>query len=273
MSGDAARTTAQRVLVTGAGSGIGAATCEVLTRHGHQVIATARRPEVLGELDVAARLALDVTDDESVRACVAAAGRIDVLVNNAGISESGPVESFPVDVLQRMFDTNVLGPVRMIGAVVPAMRERGQGLVVNVSSVQGKVATPLGGAYSATKHALEALSESLALELGHFGVRVVIVEPGYIAPGMRNSAAHGEDGPPYDELRRQWSGTDTVLVGDDGRPPPELVGEAIAAAIADASTPLRVPVGVDAETVLGARKALDDAAFTDAMRQLLGLTW
>ena len=262
-----------RALVTGAGTGIGRATCEALVARGHEVVATARRPEVLDGLDVAARLALDVTSDESVAACVAAAGPVDVLVNNAGISETGPLETYPHHVLAKMFETNVFGPMRMVRALVPAMRERGHGVVVNVTSVEGRVAAPLSGAYCATKHALEALSESLAFEVGHFGVRVVIIEPGYIAPGMRNAVRHGEDGTPYEELRRQWSGADDTLVGPAGRPGPELVGQAIADAIDDPSTPLRVPVGADAELVLATRKELDDASFEAAMRQMLGLTW
>jgi NAD(P)-dependent dehydrogenase (short-subunit alcohol dehydrogenase family) len=262
-----------RVLVTGAGSGIGAATARVLTDRAHEVLATARRVEALDPLDVAQRLALDVTDDASVAACVAAAGKVDVLVNNAGISETGPLETYPHDVLEKMFDTNVFGPMRMVRALVPAMRERGHGIVVNVTSVEGRVAAPLAGAYCATKHALEALSESLALEVGHFGLRVVIVEPGYIAPGMRNTVSHGEDGTVYEELRRQWDGADEQLVGPAGRPDPELVGTAIADAIDDPDTPLRVPVGADAELVLATRTQLDDAAFHAAMREVIGLTW
>ena len=262
-----------RILVTGAGSGIGRATAEVLTERGHEVVATARRLDVLDDLDVAQRLALDVTDDASVAACVAEAGRIDALVNNAGITETGPMETYPHEVLLKMFETNVFGPMRMVRALVPAMRERGEGVVVNVTSVEGRVAAPLAGGYCGTKHALEALSESLAFEVGHFGVRVVIVEPGYIAPGMRNAVRHGEGGTVYEELRRQWSGADETMVGPSGRPGPELVGHAIAEAIADPDTPLRVPVGADAEMVLGARKQLGDAEFTSAMRELLGIDW
>ena len=262
-----------RALVTGAGSGIGRATAEVLTERGHEVVATARRRDALDGLDVAERLVLDVTSDESVAACIDQAGPLDVLVNNAGITETGPLETYPHDVLLKMFETNVFGPMRMIRAVVPAMRERGAGVVVNVTSVEGRVAAPLAGGYCGTKHALEALSESLAVEVGHFGVPVVIVEPGYIAPGMRNAVRHGEDGTPYEELRRQWEGADATMVGPGGRPGPELVGHAIADAIADPDTPLRVPVGADAEMVLGARKELGDAEFTAAMRSLLGIDW
>ena len=262
-----------RALVTGAGTGIGRATALALVARGHEVVATARRPEVLADLDVAQRLPLDVTSDESVASCAAAAGAIDVLVNNAGISETGPLETYPHDVLAKMFETNVFGPMRMVRAFVPAMRERGRGVVVNVTSVEGRVAAPLAGAYCSTKHALEALSESLAFEVGHFGVRVVIVEPGYIAPGMTNQVRHGEAGTPYEELRRQWSGADDALVGPGGRPGPELVGEAIADAVEEPGTPLRVPVGADAEMVLAARQELGDADFQAAMRSLLGIDW
>ncbi len=262
-----------RVLITGAGTGLGRATAEVLTAAGHDVVATARRVEVLDDLDVALRLPLDVTDDASVADCVGAAGAIDVLVNNAGMTRGGPLETYPMDLARECFETNVFGPMRMTQAVLPAMRERGSGIVVNVTSVEGKVAAPLASIYCATKHALEAMSESLAFEVGHFGVRVVIVEPGYIAPGMKGVGIHPEIGTPYEDLRRQWSGADATLVGPGGRPGPEVVGHAIAAAIADPATPLRVTVGADAEMVLAARKELDDAAFGNAMRELLGITW
>ena len=133
-------------------------------------------------------------------------------------------------------------------------------------------ATPLAGPYAASKYALEALSETLHYELGHFGIRIVIIEPGYIAPGMK----HGDDHrghADYDELWTQWTGTDSKLTGPDGRPGPELVARAIADAISDESTPLRVPVGADSEMVLATRARLDDATFEAAMRSTIGMTW
>ena len=129
-----------------------------------------------------------------------------------------------------MIETNLFGPLRMIQGLVPSWRIRGSGVIVNVSSVQGRVATPLEGPYAASKHALEGMSETLHYEVAHFGIRVVIVEPGFIAPGMK----HGDDhtGPPeYRQLWDEWSGTDTVLNGPDGRPGSELVAAAIADAI------------------------------------------
>ena len=177
-----------RALITGCSSGFGRATAIELKKRGHEVVATARQPETLADLDVDERLALDVTDDASVHAAVAAAGVIDVLVNNAGFSVSGPVELVPMAEAHRIFETNVFGVVRMIQAVLPKMRARQSGLVINVSSVNGKVAPPLSGFYCATKHALEALSEALYYEVGHFGIRTVIIEPGFFKTGISDVA-------------------------------------------------------------------------------------
>jgi NAD(P)-dependent dehydrogenase (short-subunit alcohol dehydrogenase family) len=145
-------------------------------------------------------------------------------------------------------------------------------VLVNISSVQGRIGTPLEGVYAASKHALEALSETLHFELGHFGIRVVIIEPGYIAPGMKHSGDHR--GPEvYAELQAQWSGNDAKLTGPAGRPGPELVGHAVADAIENPSSPLRVEVGDDAAMVLELRRTLTDREFEATMRQALDLTW
>jgi NAD(P)-dependent dehydrogenase (short-subunit alcohol dehydrogenase family) len=261
-----------RVLVTGAGRAIGRATVEVLAGRGHEVVATARNPELLVGLPAAQVLALDVSDDESVRAAVAAAGELDAVVNNAGVPGTGPLETYPIGSFSRVLDVNTVGPLRMAQAVVPRWRERGAGVLVNVSSVQGKIGTPLEGAYAASKHALEALSESLYFELGHFGIRVVIIEPGYIAPGMKHEDDHS--GPEvYAELHAQWGGTAATLTGPTGRPGPELVGIAVADALEDPATPLRVEVGDDAALVLQLRRTLNDTEFEATMREALGLTW
>ena len=262
-----------RVLITGCSTGIGRATAAELARRGHDVVATARRPETLADLEVADRLALDVDDDASVRAAVAAAGPVDVLVNNAGWETAGPVERAPLDEVRAMFETNLFGAARMVQAVLPAMRERGSGTVVNVSSVAGVVAGPLNGFYSASKRALEAMSESLHYEVGHFGIRVVIVEPGAFTTAFGDNARHhGEDTAPYDELRRQWDAASEVLT-DGPAPTPEPVALAIADAVESDDPPLRVPVGADAELVVAVRAAHDDAAFETTMRESLGLTW
>jgi NAD(P)-dependent dehydrogenase (short-subunit alcohol dehydrogenase family) len=262
-----------RALITGAARAIGAATARVLTEHGCDVVATARDVAKLADVPAVARLELDVTDPGSVEACLADAGEIDVLVNNAAIAEAGPLESYPIDRFQAAFETNVVGALRMTQAVVPGMRQRNRGTIVNISSVQGRVATPLEGAYAATKFALEAMSETLHYELSHFGIRVVIIEPGYIAPGMKASPRWGVDDPPYDELAAQWYGVDGKLLGERGRPSPEIVGEAIWQAITAEPAALRWPVGADAELILATRRQLDDAAFEAAMRSTLDLSW
>ncbi len=261
-----------RVLVTGAARAIGRATVEVLAGRGHEVVATARDPGLLEGLPAAQFLALDVRDGASVRAAVEAAGDLDGVVNNAGLPGSGPLETYPLDSFTRVLDVNTVGPLRLAQAVVPCWRERGSGVLINVSSVQGKIGTPLEGPYAATKHALEALSESLHFELGHFGIRVVIIEPGYIAPGMKHDDDH--PGPAiYADLHTQWNGTVATLTGPEGRPGPELVGIAVADALENPATPLRVEVGQDAVMVLQLRRTLGDAAFEATMREALGLTW
>jgi NAD(P)-dependent dehydrogenase (short-subunit alcohol dehydrogenase family) len=261
-----------RVLVTGAARAIGRATVGALAGRGHDVVATARDVSGLSGLPAAQILPLDVSDSESVRSAVEEAGELDAVVNNAGVTGQGPLESYPLDDFARVLDVNTLGPVRIAQAVVPRWRERGRGVLVNISSVQGKIGTPLEGAYAASKHALEALSETLYFELGHFGIRVVIIEPGYIAPGMKHEVDH--PGPPiYADLRAQWGGTAATLTGPAGRPGPELVATAVADALENPATPLRVEVGRDATMVLELRRKLGDAEFEATMRQALGLTW
>jgi NADP-dependent 3-hydroxy acid dehydrogenase YdfG len=147
-----------RILITGCSTGIGRASAVELTKRGHEVVATARRPDSIADLDVAATLTLDVDDQSSVDAAVAAAGKIDALVNNAGYEISGPGELVPIDEVKAMFETNVFGTLRMMQAVIPQLRERGSGVIVNLSSVAGRVSQPYGHFYSATKHAVEALT-------------------------------------------------------------------------------------------------------------------
>lgn len=263
-----------RALITGCSTGIGRATAVALTARGHEVVATARRLSALDGLDVADRLELDVDDDASVAAAVAAAGEVDVLVNNAGWEAGGPVERVPIDAAKAMFETNVFGVVRMVQAVAPAMRERGAGTIVNVTSMAGRVAAPLNGFYSASKFAAEALSESLHYELGHFGIRIVIIEPGEIATNFGDNVRRfGEDTAPWDELRAQWDESFGVLGGGEPAPGPELVATAIADAIEAEDPPLRIPVGTDAELIAAVRATNDDAAFEATMRATLGLTW
>ena len=140
-----------RILVTGSARAIGAATAAELTRRGHHVIATARDASLLDQVDAAQRLALDVTDDASIDAALAEAGEVDAVVNNAAVSGAGPLEDYPLDRLAAMFETNTFGALRLVQRLVPGWRDRGHGVIVNVSSVQGQVSSPLEGAYCATE--------------------------------------------------------------------------------------------------------------------------
>jgi NAD(P)-dependent dehydrogenase (short-subunit alcohol dehydrogenase family) len=246
------------------------ATAQVLADRGHWVVATdLSAPSGLEGIE--ARV-LDVTSDDSVARCLAEVGPLDAIVNNAGItSGGGPVEGYPLDRFRRMFETNTLGALRLIQAVLPAWRKRGSGVIVNVSSINGRVSSPLRAAYSASKFALEALTESLHLEVRHFGIRSVIIEPGATATGTKPIEPH--KGPAeYAGLWAQCAGADTKMTGPS-LPGPEVVGLAIAGAIEDPATPLRVPVGQDAQMILGLRRSLDDQSWEDAMRKALGFTW
>ena len=181
------------VLITGCSTGIGWDLAERLSGAGYTVAATARNAETLADLPAALKLSLDVTQPVSVSEAVARTlrefGRIDILVNNAGYALRGAVEEIPVEQVQQMFDVNVFGVLRMIQAVAPHMRAQRAGRIINISSLAGKLFTPVNGTYTATKFALEALSDTLRLELAPFGVQVILVEPGAIKTSFRRYRA------------------------------------------------------------------------------------
>ena len=195
------------VLITGCSSGIGAATAGRLARRGHLVYATARQPDTLAGLasDGCRTLPLDVTDEASMQAAVrqveAEQGRLDVLVNNAGYGLYGPVEQLAPAELRRQFETNLFGLVRLCQLVLPGMRERRAGRIVNVSSMGGRTTLPGGGAYHASKYAVEAISDALRIEVRRFGIDVVLIEPGVVRTpwselALRHQAATGAVGQP-----------------------------------------------------------------------------
>src|SRR5271168_266558 len=174
------------VLITGCSSGIGRATALRLADGGWTVYATARRPESIAQLGEAGchTLALDVTDEESMRVAVEtveqAEGAVGVLVNNAGYSQSGAIETVAMDAVRRQFETNVFGAVRLTQLVLEKMRAQRWGRIVNVGSMGGRLTFPGAGHYHATKHALEAISDALRFELHGFGIDVILLEPGLI---------------------------------------------------------------------------------------------
>ena len=194
--------TSRSVLVTGCSSGIGRATAERLARGGWTVYASARRLDTVADLHGCRPLALDVTDEGSMRAAVERIereeGAVGVLVNNAGYSQSGAVESVSIELARMQFETNVFGLARLTQLVLPGMREQGWGRIVNVSSMGGELTFPGGGWYHASKHAVEALSDALRFELAGFGIDVVVIQPGLIRTRFADAAVgsiEDADGP------------------------------------------------------------------------------
>lgn len=260
------------VLITGCSTGIGRATAELLAREGNTVYATARRPESIEDLRAAGcrTLALDVDDEASMSAAVAAVeeaeGVVGALVNNAGYSQSGAVETVPLDSVRRQFETNVFGLIRMCQLVLPGMRRVGRGRIVNVSSMGGKLVFPGGGVYHATKHAVEALSDAMRFELKGFGIQVVVIEPGLIKTQFADTVAGQmpvEDGPYADFNRSVTEATVGVYEGPLARlgAGPEAVAKAIKKALEARKPRTRYPVTPSARLLLTQRKLLPDRAW------------
>ena len=272
------------VLITGCSSGFGMRAALHLARRGDTVVATMREPAKGRELERARGdenldlevAALDVSDDASVEAAVGRVlerhGHIDVLVNNAGVGIDGAVEDVTDAEAKAVFETNVFGVLRVLRAVLPSMRRQGGGTVVNVSSLAGRVSAPFGGIYSASKYALEAISEALHYELGPFGIRVAVIEPGGFPTEFdaNRHLAADDDRSPYADLRAAWETAYERLPGRDGPPAdPDVVAVAIGDAARDDGHPLRRLVGDDAELIGALRADLDDAAFEQSIRTAL----
>lgn len=258
-------------LVTGTSTGIGFATAFHLAKHGHTVVATMRNLAKAGPLEAAAReqgvrLAvreLDVTDQASIDRAMAETrareGAVDVLVNNAGIGGATPLELTPEAEHRAMFEANYWGPIRMIQAVLPSMRERRAGCIVNVTSIAGRIATPNQIPYSASKHALAAASEALAHEVAAFGVRVAIIEPGLIQTAIFENSAGAtryDKNSPYRQIMRRNGKQFAAGFRNPGQP--ETVAAAILEAITTDRPRLRYPVGGDAEGIAAGRPRISD---------------
>jgi NADP-dependent 3-hydroxy acid dehydrogenase YdfG len=235
------------VLITGASKGIGRASAVELARRGFRVVATARDPETLRDLD-AETLRLDVTDQASVDAAIEAAGEVDVLLSNAGVIFHAAVEASPPAELERLFALNTAGALRVTQAVLPQMRRRRSGRLLYLSSVVGRIVLPGNAAYAATKWALEALVEGLATEVRHFGISVALMQPGAVSSGALDDPLRYElPDDPYEPLLAQARNREMITPAD--------VANAIADAALAETVPLRIPIGGPATGLLAARKA------------------
>ncbi|WP_175821986.1 SDR family oxidoreductase [Burkholderia sp. BCC0419] len=239
------------VLITGCSSGFGLEIARHFLAHDWQVVATMRKPsdDVLPPSERLRVLPLDVTNEDSIRAAIDAVGPIDVLVNNAGFGAAAPAELTPLDTVRALFDTNTIGTIAVTQAVLPQFRARGAGVVVNVTSSVTLKALPLVSAYRASKAAVNAFTESMAVELAPFGVRTHLVLPGR-APGTRfadNARAnmHGFEHEAYADfvgkaVARMLDASGPITRAQD-------VAEAVWRAATDPSSPMRMPAGADAE--------------------------
>jgi len=254
-------------LITGCSTGIGFATAVAMARAGHQVVAAMRNPDAspeLAEFAAAEKLPvsvvrLDVDSDESVSSAVqevlAARGRIDVLVNNAGIGGGGPVEEAEIAVFRRIMETNFFGALRCTQAVLPGMRQQKSGHIVNVSSVAGRIALAPQGAYAASKWALEAMSEALAQEVRRFRIRVALVEPGVIATPIFGKIQQRQWSSYYPQGRRLLALFRTSLQAPT---PASVVGDKIVEIVNSGDNTLRHLVGPDAQGFLDWRSSMTD---------------
>jgi NAD(P)-dependent dehydrogenase (short-subunit alcohol dehydrogenase family) len=261
------------VLVTGASSGIGRAIAEHLARRGDIVFGTSRRANAEAPPGVT-MLPLDVTSDESVSACVGAvlaqAGRLDALVNNAGVALTGGVEEVSIDEARRLFETNFFGVARMTRAVLPHMRDARRGHVITIGSASGLAGVPFAGYYSASKHALEGLSEALRHEMRPFGVQVAMVEPGYFRSAISevgNTAA--ERIPAYERWREaaERALQHGVVNGAD----PALVAQLVAHILDSSNPSLRNPVGVEGVLAAFGRRFALPAVYEQGTRYFMGM--
>jgi NAD(P)-dependent dehydrogenase (short-subunit alcohol dehydrogenase family) len=269
-----------RALITGCSSGFGLETALEFARRGHDVVATMRDLSKRAVLDAAAHSEavpidveqLDVTDPSSVARAVGRVAPIDVLVNNAGFQTWVSIEEATEADVTRQFDTNVNGMLRVTRAVLPSMRERGTGVIVNLSSVVGMTGSPFEGLYSATKHAVEAISETLYFEVRPFGVRVVVVQPGGYPTSFSANAHYGEnfdpDRSPYADGFRAWTAT---LAGTEGHAhgdPREVARTIVEAATTDAPH-LYWPIGAEAELVDNIRRPVVFEDYEQSLRTTL----
>jgi NAD(P)-dependent dehydrogenase (short-subunit alcohol dehydrogenase family) len=270
-----------RILITGSSAGFGRLTALKLATQGHHVIATMRNMGKADELlDECKRQGveleprpMDVSDRASVEAALHDAADIDVLINNAGFEIQGALELISDDLMLGQLNTNVLGPLRAIRAVMPSWRARGHGVIVNISSVVGQIASPYGGAYSASKFALEGMSEALHYEAKPAGIRVHLIEPGRFSTtsfGSNIIRPEGWEGSEFQARQQEFAAALSSIDNGKGPQDPELVADAIIHAATDPTAPFRTPVGDDATQLFCVKKTTDSfEEFEAAMRARL----
>ncbi|KRB49143.1 short-chain dehydrogenase [Rhizobium sp. Root708] len=258
-------------LVTGASSGMGKEIAKRLISDGFKVYVAARSVDKMRDLEKlgARALHMDLSDDEAIKAAVetilAESGGVDVLVNNAGFGLYGPVEEISTDEARYQFEVNVFGPARLTQLLLPAMRQKGSGTIVNITSMGGKIYTLLGAWYHATKHALEGWSDSLRLELAPFGIKVVIVEPGLIETGFGDVVADGlikrSGAGAYAKVTQMVAKATRAAYGHGRGSDPKVIADVVSMAVNAKRPRTRYAVGKYAKPMIAIRKWFGDRMF------------
>lgn len=270
----------QTLLLTGASSGIGRACARLFQSRGWNVIATMRSPQNETELTRLPNVLVaraDVTDEagitDALREGIAKFGQVDVLLNNAGYGAYGPIEATPIDRIRHQFETNVIGVLAAIKAMSPHFRKRRAGTIINISSVGGRVAMPLGALYHGSKFAIEGLTEALQFEMAEIGVRLKLVEPGMTRTDFGGRSFQFNDDPNLEEYRNIVARNSAAFAAlGQGAADPESVAETVYLAATDGSDRLRYLSGKDAEALIALRERKSEADFRRHMRRTFGFS-
>lgn len=267
------------ILITGASSGIGKVTAKTLIKNGYIVYGAARRVENMRDLIEMGghTIGMDITDEKQVKAAIARVmseqGKINTLINNAGYAIYGSIEQISIHDARRQFDVNLFGLASLTQKILPHMRERGDGHIINISSIGGKVYTPLGGWYHATKHALEGWSDCLRVETARFGIKVSIIEPGAIQTEFSDVMTVpmlelSKDGP-YEKIAKGIEAGNKKYYNGAPSNSPQVIANVILKAIKSKNPKTRYAAGKMAKTTLFMRRWLSDKAFDRALSRML----
>jgi NAD(P)-dependent dehydrogenase (short-subunit alcohol dehydrogenase family) len=262
------------LLITGASSGVGQSTARLFSQRGYKVFGTSRNPAIAETIPAVEMLPLDVRADDSARACVEAvsnrAGRIDVLINNAGYELAGAVEELTAEEARAQFETNFFGVIRMVNAVLPLMRRQKRGHIVNVSSLAGMSSIPFLGIYCASKFALEGYTEALRHEVKPFNIHVSMTEAGFLrTPMMNNRQIAANRMTEYDAWRQR--ALNAIRASEEKGPGPELVAETLFEIVSSNAPRLRHLIGQQAKSVARLRRFLPAGMFEQGVRRTFSL--
>ena len=247
----------KKVLITGTSRGLGRALAIELSKRNYNVIASARNINDLSDLNVYKKISLDVTDEKEIKNSKDKCGEIDILINNAAYTVGGPIEKIPIEEIRKEYETNVIGPLRLIKTFLPGMREKGSGKIINISSAADRFAPPYGGSYSSAKAALAMMTEALHFEVRHFGIKVILIEAGSIKTDMpmkQKQFSSPEYGPLDEQMKKRFEN----YFKEDKRNPPEKIAKFIADKIDDPNAELKIPAGQDAQYIISEHSKMSD---------------